>query len=71
MVASALPSAVSASPCVACRTKLATWPSDPDQGLGLACAAVDLAAASAGGNLDGASAQHGSGALAFEGGGGV
>ena len=71
MEASALPSAVSASPCVACRMKLATSPSDPDRGLGLACAAADLAAASAGGNLDGASAPHGSGALAFEGGGGV
>jgi len=67
----ASPSVVSASPCVACRTKLATSPSDPDPGLGLACAAVDLAAASAGGNLDGVSAPHGSGALAFEGGGGV
>ena len=71
MAASASPSAVWASPCAACRTKLAAWPSDPGRGLGPACAAGGLAAASAGGNLGGASAPHGCGALAFEGGGGV
>ena len=71
MAASALPSAVWASPCAACRTKLAALPSDPGQGLGPACVVADLAAAWAGGNLGGASAPHGCGALAFEGGGGV
>ena len=66
--ASALPSAVLASPCAACRTWLAAWPSG--RGPAAACAPVDLAGAWPGGNLDVASAQCGSLARAFEAGGG-